>query len=128
MMMIETKFGVGDTVYKINNERKQRRRACTACDGLGRISLPDGDKYNCPACGGRGVFIDWEPTKWLVAARMTVGQVRIHVSFEDKDDEERYMTHETGVGSGTLHNALDLFATKEEAQAECDKRNTEKGE
>ncbi len=38
---------------------------------------------------------------------------------------EQYMCAETGIKSGTLYYANMLFATEEEAQKLCDKRNNE---
>lgn len=37
--------------------------------------------------------------------------------------EERYMAFETGIGSGRLWDAADLFVTFEEARAVCEERN-----
>jgi hypothetical protein len=46
---------------------------------------------------------------------------------EEGSDTETYMFWETGVGSGTVHNVEDMFASREEAEEECIKRNKKEG-
>ena len=38
------------------------------------------------------------------------------------EDEERYMAWETGVASGSVHSAIDLFADPDEAAEEAERR------
>jgi len=71
---------------------------------------------------------------------LTIAEIRIKTRAEDPvgidptfDNygpqegfyEEKYMCKETGVGSGTVHDGSTLWPSKEEAQAECDRRNKE---
>lgn len=98
-MKIETKFGNGDIVY-----------------GIQRIYSTD---------------------SWDVIGPMTIGQIRVYVTdspgiegeetfnnyMAQKEYKEQYMCVETGIGTGTIHYADDLFITKSEAIYEKNKRN-----
>jgi len=125
-MNIVTKFGIGDVVYRIDDNRKQVFHVCEACEGIGRITLHNDSKFTCPTCHGNGRSSEWLPSAWSVGERLTVGEVRTLKSINAESNEEMYMMHETGIGSGTLHRVERLFATKEEAQAECGKLNDAK--
>lgn len=97
---------------------------------------------NAPAVVGLGGWPKWEASTGL----LTIGQLQIRrtdreapsrhndVRADNRDpssnyiqtseDEEKYMCWETGVGSGSVHNSLDLFADLEEAIDEADRRTT----
>jgi hypothetical protein len=99
-MILETKFNLGETVWTI------------------------------------GMF-NWPSKNYMVGGPLTIGQVRKEVTFSpgiegksmfsnyapQSGDEEQYMCVETGIGSGTLHNADKLFRTKEEAETEASRLN-----
>ncbi len=141
-MKLSTTFNLGDKVHWINREYKKTQVTCPSCAGKGKITLSDGEKYTCPKCIGRCYQIKTDILKWHPLPKFTLGQVTITISdspgidgedrFDNfkpkKDREERYMAIETGIGSGTLYNVKDLFATQEEAQTECDKRNKEEND
>ena len=139
-MKLTTKFDHNDVVYSIYHNRPQHFVLCSFCGGEGRIVGADGSETNCPMCyGHKGEQVYDEHPKWMVRPEgLTVGHVRVEITFKHKassmfsnygsqkyEYEERYMMYETGIGSGTLHNADNLFASVEEAQAECDRRNDE---
>lgn len=98
------------------------------------MTLQDGE-HSCPKCYGRKGSWDYVAKKWLVGGEkpwlsskdnviynpITIGQVRVSVGY---DDDERYMCAETGLGSGTLWEAKNLFTSEREAIAECDRRNS----
>jgi len=98
-MQIETKFSNGDTVYGVQHE--------------------------------------YITDKWQVIGPMTIGQVRVEITdslgvegeeifsnyMAQKETKEQYMCIETGIGTGTLHDADKLFDTKAAAKCEADSRN-----
>ena len=142
-MKIETKFSNGDKVWHIWDEREKKFITCSFCQGSGHIVGKDGKERICPECYGKGGQYEYFAMKWQVQTLLTIGQVRAEVTgeWEGSNDpggiewenykarphsyEEQYMCRETGIRSGTLYDGNNLFATKEEAQAECDKRNVE---
>lgn len=128
-MIIETAFSLDDQVYKIWRIREKYYETCAFCGGTNEIVGADGSKKSCPECrfsehhGYKGKKIEYRDLAWKVTGTVTVGQVRIQV--DKKETEESYMCRETGIGSGTIHYKDTLYKTREEAQAECDKRNEE---
>jgi hypothetical protein len=140
-MNIESKFGLNDKVYMIGFDHKQEWVVCSACAGSGKITLADGRERTCPECYGRlgsHIYLEQE---WQIKNTLTIGEVRVSIKNIESDGEfdnighyeegktqleEVYMAYETGIGSGTLWNGKNLFSTREEARAECEKRNAEK--
>lgn len=121
-MNIKTKYSLGDKVWRIWRGSKTCWKPCQLCAGEGRISL-NGITRICPDCYGNRGREEFLPQEWLVEQQLTVGQVRAEIT--KKKREIAYMAHETGVGTGSIHYEWTLFPTKEEAQANCDKRNAE---
>lgn len=140
-MIIETKFDLGAIVWNAWNGIESYWDPCEFCAATGQVSSADGNTLRpCPECYGRKRAMKSRPKAWFVSGPFTVGQVRVEVTdspgidlsdepFEwdnykaKKNSEERYMLVETGIGTGTLHDAANLFATEEEALAACDERN-----
>ena len=137
-MKIETKFDLGQPVILIRNEREKVWITCAACKGVGKVTLGDGKQHSCPKCYGHRGKNEWLPTKWLVTQALTIGEIqyRERMEWREGDDsefanyrhqdakvEERYMCRETGIGTGSCWSAEDMFATREEAEAECLRRN-----
>ena len=72
---------------------------------------------------------DYITSSLSVIGPLTIGQVRVEVTDSDGVDwnelfdnykkqkkcTEKYMCVETGIGSGTLYNVIDMFTSKEEA-------------
>lgn len=138
-MKIETKFGLGDKVYKIGYDRKEEMVDCPVCGGTGQLDGKDGSKHGCPKCFGNGHGFVCRGKKWQILQQLTLGQVTVTIRksqgmpgsmFDNYKSQktERYMAEETGIGSGSFYYSKDLFFSKEEAQAECDRRNTEREE
>lgn len=129
---IEIPFEIGQSVWLIENRQERQWQDCPSCGGHGRVELKDGS-YRCPKCLGRKGNTIYKPTQWKLAlgfghhgevryrSPMTIGQIRIQIGHEP---ETRVMFEETGVGSGTLWEAGDIFLTKEEAESECERRNS----
>jgi len=130
-MKIETKYSLGDTAWKINQNKPKVWIPCTFCGGSKHqlnefvekteVTGLDGSKKRCPDCFGRGGNHDFLELEWRVERSLVIGQVRFEVS-ENKPEEESYMEDSRGV---YVHYADTLYPTKNEAQAECDKRNKE---
>ena len=146
-MEIETKFDLGQKVFLIKYDREAIRVPCDKCGGVVEYETPTGIKVKCDKCryaelhghpyGSMGSFLD---SQWYVCGSGTIG--RISTTRHDYDggdpgalgmnyqpqkpdsDKEEYMLWETGIGSGTLHSPDKMFATEEDAQRECDLRNT----
>lgn len=128
-MEIITKFNLNQKVYPICNYQKEVVTTCPTCDGIGEVTIAD-KEYICPECYGSGTKTFVEPQKWQVINEYIgkIGKVAVELYVEryqkrNYEDQIRYMLKSTGVGSGTLWNEDDLFATIEEAQAECERRN-----
>lgn len=147
-MKIETKFDLGQKVYKIFFTRKAVRIPCPDCGGVSEMKTPSGGTLTCSRCRHavyhghpKGTITSYEDSAWHITDVGTIGRVGVtkydymggdpdndfdnYKPPESGSDKEEYMFWETGVGSGTLHKGDDLFATRGEAQAECDRRNEE---
>ena len=132
-MNIKTKYGLGDRVWKIKQKMPMVWQPCTFCKGreekASAFSDPieivgaDGSTRACPVCFGAGGHNQRLRLAWDVTSELTIGQINYRISEKEKD--ESYMCDETGVGGGTIHYVDTLYPTKEEAQAECDRRNKE---
>jgi hypothetical protein len=134
-MNIPTKFDLGQTVVVIWHSPTERRVPCAVCDGTGWIHLHD-KRYLCPECHGHYFVREHIPARWHVANTGIVGRIQAETITHDGYPEDHhltktevgdmkinYMIDTTGIGSGTLHYEPNVFATTEEAQAECDRRN-----
>jgi hypothetical protein len=94
--------------------------------------------YPCPKCSGVGHIVK-KDSGFHVGGSGTVGQIRsTHETVTDRTCFEwwehepaegslhtvnEYMLDTTGIGSGSIRREHNLFATREEAQAEADRRN-----
>jgi len=137
-MKIETKFSNGDKVYRITRAPLWEYIQCSGCAGEKRIVLRDKSSAPCPNCKGHGTLRTASAMSWGCSQqKFTIGQIRVTITnspgllekrefdnFAPKDGyHEEYMTVETGIGSGSVFKGRDLFVTREEALAECKKRN-----
>jgi hypothetical protein len=125
-MKFESRFNLRQEVWHITKQSADKFCACLSCMG-GKIPLPDGKTLSCPRCAGKGVISYSQVLRYIVGDKMTVGQIRVQVGGEREDDEEQYMTHQTGVGSGSIYYGKDLYPSIAEAQSECGRRNLEPG-
>jgi hypothetical protein len=127
-MKFETKFDMGQIVHVISQTRASKvLEPCPTCLGEGCIPVR-GESFVCPKCNG-SKNVTQTAYVWHVAESSTVGQIEICTSRETLDDAEtdvRYMLRATGIGSGRVYDEHELWAgTREEAQAEADRRNIE---
>lgn len=146
-MKIETKFDLGQTVYKISQRCEPYRDTCERCNGEGEFAAAKGEPIRCPDCGyavlhghEKGTVQKFREEAWLVECALTIGKIQAerysttggdpdstfcNMKPGTHDDKTGYMCWETGVGSGSVHYEDTIFATKEEAQEECDRRNSD---
>lgn len=134
-MNITTKYGIGTSVVAIQRRSVELPPVtCTACEGSGRCDLR-GESFACPKCSGRKET-KANGTGWVIADYGVIGIVSgtAHVPTEDNlydsDDPERDAEHGIEVtymfgssGSGSRYKEHMLWPSREEAQAECDRRN-----
>lgn len=121
MAIITTKFSIGDTVYHAWTTTERKRHPCPDCldSRKWEAKSPAGREYqfDCPRCSGqfqsdRDISIDYSVFTPSVHC-LTIGQVEAHAGGSEA--KNRYMCHETGVGSGTVYYEQDLFSTEAEA-------------
>lgn len=131
-MQIDTKYSIGQTVHAITSDFCTRKIKCPACHGSGMVPI-DGESFCCPKCKGHGLFDRHAGHKWVPTETGVVGNVQVTVTaarFLDTWDKPSphitYMLDTTGVGSGRLWEESDTFPSREDAQAECDRRNADK--
>lgn len=125
-MRIESRYNLGQSVWYIHNVGREQFVPCPSCQG-GNIPLPDGRSLDCPRCAKKGAVALRRVHRYIVSQKLTVGQIQLTVGGRNEDDAEKYMAHETGVGSGSVYYAKDLYPSLEEAQAACDRLNHEPG-
>ena len=129
-MKIETKYSLGDRVWKINQNKPKVWIPCPFCGGSEHplsdladwtmaVGL-DGSKKRCPECQGRGGSHTYLELEWGITDNLVIGQVEYRVSVDER--KESYMEDARG---GYVHYVDSLYPTKKEAQAECDRRNKE---
>ena len=136
-MNIETRFDLGQIVWRVGRQKKVASDTCLACDGAGRheIERRDGttQKSTCEACRGRGKINEVWYDIYEIFDQSRIGQIEVRLQtdtarayFGDPQVEERYMVEATGVGSGTVYPLRDgewshahLFGSEEEAEAFC---------
>lgn len=126
-MNIKTKYNLGDNVIAIVNSNKVVTKECHVCKGKGEVEIPNYGLTDCPECYGSGTISKTEMTGWhipndeyyhfKIKKIYTTNYLKQTVLNKDK---VQYMSHPNG---GTLFKEDNLFLSREEAQAECDKRN-----
>lgn len=124
--VVVTKFGLGQRVWRVVPRGTEVYATCPRCLGEGALELVRGGTVPCTGgCRKGRVSTGWRKVH-EVADPGTIGSVRTKQDLPLRRDEStdvHYMLDITGVGSGTLHEERNLFATYEEALAECERRN-----
>lgn len=108
-MEIKTKFNVGDKVWTINQGEVQEK--CPICNGKERVKIKN-KSYMCPECNGDGYVKKLHPEWKVFYYKREIWRLIIN-----RSKEEIYSVE------GNEYKVKDCFATKEEAQKECDKRH-----
>lgn len=123
MAVIETKYSVGDVVYRAGTSTTRKQHPCPDCLGSRKWAAvsPAGSEYSfaCPRCSAsynsdRDLTLDYIAHVPHVE-KLTIGSVQFNSANGSWDSGARYMAHETGVGSGSVYNEDDLFRTEAEA-------------
>lgn len=139
-MKFESKFNLNQKVYQISYHTEEKTVKCEACNGMGKITMLNGKQAACPECYGRCNVTMRGEQKWFIEKRqLTIGQCKGEITSIEKtgmydncgeynpdniEHKYQYMCYETGISSGSVYYEENLFADKEEARAECDKRNS----
>jgi len=141
-MKLESKYNFNDKVWVIRYQRETRFITCEFCGGTGQIKGENNKDRSCPECYSRGGSYQRFDLQWELdtdETPITIGEIRIEANCDFEGYESDipwsnygpqikrqsivYMCFETGIGSGSLWRESLLWPTKEEAQAECDRRN-----
>ncbi|MEJ5019271.1 hypothetical protein WH297_05900 [Ochrobactrum vermis] len=124
-MKIESKYSIGDKVYRGSTVANKKQRPCPDCLGTRKwkATSPAGTDYefSCPRCGSsyRGnheMSLDYslfEPS----ITKLTIGSVQFNSAEGAHDHGFRYMCVETGVGSGSVYKENDLHLSEADAIA-----------
>jgi len=127
-MIITTKFDLNHWVYPIVRGGYDEFIPCDVCNGEGKVIISN-KEFTCPACYGRKGRREYIEDRWNVSTDCAgiIGKIDAEKYGDEYPNTSRtiYMLSTTGVGTGTLWPEEVLFPTKEEAQAECDKRNSQ---
>ena len=137
-MDIKTKFSINQKVFIIHQDYAKKWVTCGFCGGKGNIIGVNGSDHSCPECWGDGGKNQVIGLAWMPMGEFTIGRVQTtiinitsdgmfdnighYVEGEDKQETD-YMVYEKGVGSGYVFKEHDVFASLEEANTECAKRN-----
>jgi hypothetical protein len=134
-VIFKFKFEIGQKVFQVRNMEKLSYAKCGTCKGEGRLKIENMDfhKHNamCIDCDGKGSWAVQKKREWYIQDRtLAIGQARVEITDTEHSNHgtkppinEQYMCHETGVFSGTLHQASALFATRESAEQFCNEQN-----
>ena len=121
-MNIKSKFNLDDKVFIIQRRGENKLLSCPTCKGKGKVTINNtNETITCPSCYGSGIERKWIPEEWKIAYESKIGI--IYVEKNRNKNKITYMVDATGIGTGTLWSEENVFATKEEAQKECDIRN-----
>lgn len=137
-MNFSSKFDMGQFVTHITRQWVDLSPVtCAACEGSKKVDLR-GSQFDCPGCKGAGTVLA-KAYGWVLGVTSSVGSIEAKrevvtemtcfYNGEEELDEGtertlvKYMLRATGVGGGSVYDEHCLFASREEAQAECDRRN-----
>ena len=126
-MQIQTKFKSGDTVCLIENfaHYSSTNMPCPACNGKGHLVYLGDHQLSCKAAF-RDNFVRYECVDGVLRKCVQKWRVnpygyrveRVEIEEEDGDVDISYLLDDDYSYSENV-----IFATTEEAQAECDLRN-----
>jgi hypothetical protein len=129
-MKLECKYELGQLLYAITSTTYYVWEPCVICDGEGYIYNPKEVKFLCPKCCGNKGSNKYGDRRYVQSHSGYVGKIAVELLdrpyVEDtsyRSTMVTYMLDTSGVISGTLWGEDNLFATSDDAQKECDKRN-----
>lgn len=125
-MKIETKFDLDQAVWTISDSAAYRIVKCMVCVA-GKLTIGN-EEFVCPKCEGKSAHPHYAGRKWHVSHQGVIGKIQTEqygacAPSYARNNRITYMIDSTGVGSGQCWEEADLFATREDAQAECNKKN-----
>jgi hypothetical protein len=130
MFTVNNKFNIGQIVYLIVQDYLPN--SCNTCDEDGEITLHHGEKWSCPICFGdkRNRYLG--RNTWRVFDEPLVVNA-IYTTYNSRRVSIQYKLSSTNGYNTKLYEYLStsteyeskLFATEEEALAECKRRNGE---
>lgn len=136
MAILTTKFDLGDLAWHLTRDTENLMLPCKFCRGSKWVQVEGaGDRSSsvkCPECNAEGKVDLGTWPQWRVEDfKLTIGKIEVVVydhtverpehSVEVRN-AEKYMAVSTGLGSGSVYSAEDLFADREDAQEEADSR------
>jgi len=132
-MKLETKFSLGDEVWTLHRRYKSDKVRCPMCHGTGKVTTSNGLNAKCPES-----YLDEDTQEWTYTHNVhvnhrtvwvpsikptTVGKVSVRVTATKY--EEDYMLAATGIGSGALWHAEDMYLSKKDAELACHVRGVD---
>ena len=116
MYTVNNKFEIGQEVYIVQKARENS--ICPACNGDGHKMI-NGHKFSCVNCYGTG-RLQGKKKIYKVKGKDKIHRISIQVYIENEEVKTviKYKFQNT-----TEFTDNRLFATEEEAIAECDKLN-----
>lgn len=106
-------FVPGTKAYAIHLGRRDEKEKCKACNGKGKIVLPDGESYSCPACSGWGFHHVKTPDEWLLTYE--IPKEITHIDVREKE-----IIYFFGCNG---YDQINVFLTRKEALETAKKRN-----
>ena len=100
------------------------------CNGDGEINIPKHGNINCPECNGIGHKTTYIIDLWYIPDNRYYNFVVQKIGMElyninnKKYNNERSWIYYMADSSGNMFNENDCFASIEEAQKECNLRNS----
>lgn len=118
--MIQPKFDIGQTVYVARVSWRESFIPCPDCLGQKTwfVRAPSGEEWavDCLTCQ-RGWYSTGQVGSWsdqVVVEKRTIGSVRVDTA--DRERPVSYMCVETGVGTGSVYDERNVFASRDEAE------------
>lgn len=122
----DTKFEVGQTVYRVYETRKniEQKVTCDLCLGTRQITYK-GYRCSCPKCNGRGEIVTGEKEVTLreIDVPREITAIRLIANKANSGLLKYVLSVPHGCHSGKNVLEKELFATVEEAQAYCEEES-----
>lgn len=113
---MKNKYNIYDKLYQVREKYYQTIHPCTNCDGDGKLLTTSGKILACLQCEGSGKYFASQKKFQVANLMIEVNSIKV------EDSEIWYSDYECPDFDDWISEE-NLFLTKEEAQAECDRRN-----
>ena len=128
-MKFETKFNIGDEVYRITNQQEQNFDVCPVCKGKKKVFISTelgqaATESKCPNCYGKGKVVNYIKGYHFELAKINKVSVKV---TERGHKEIKYGLIRSNLTRTTSLEHL-VFATESEAQKKCDYLNQKESE